>query len=244
MNITDEELYYIIYSNLGILSMRDISKNYGVSLKKVNVISRTIFSSDKLLNAGYKLKNKKNSIKNSKPDKFNHRNTAFFCEGCGNLVYSNRGIKSGFCSRSCVNRSRQDSIETRLKKSESAKERIKKYGPSYGHYYNNSIYRSRIEYAFAEKLSKEGVEFEYELPTKVGNTTLFPDFYIPFSNTYIEVGMSANNLNKHNKITLYTSKLCIGIPNTLIMSNYLISELKLRGIIPFINLNSSSKYLI
>jgi hypothetical protein len=238
MKITDEELYYIIYSNLGILSMVDISKNYGVSLKKVTVISRTIFSSDELLTAGYKVKNKKNSIKNSIPDKFNHRNnTAFFCKGCGDLVYSNRGLKSGFCSRSCVMGSRQDSIETRLKKSESAKLRVKNYSPSFKHYYKNSIYRSNVEYTFANKLDSIGVSYEYEPKTHVGNTYLYPDFYLSFSSTYIELGMSSQYYGKHEKIQKYTGKRCIGIDNKLVMSNYLIHYLKLNGLISFLDSN-------
>ena len=57
-----------------------------------------------------------------------------------------------------------------------------------GSYYNNIWMRSSYEVAYAKYLDKQGIKWLYESKAfDLGNTTYTPDFYLPESDTYIEI---------------------------------------------------------
>jgi len=57
-----------------------------------------------------------------------------------------------------------------------------------GSYYKNIWMRSGYEVAYAKWLDKQDIKWCYESKTfDLGNTTYTPDFYLPETNTYIEI---------------------------------------------------------
>lgn len=54
--------------------------------------------------------------------------------------------------------------------------------------YNKIWFRSSYEYLFAKWLNKNKIKWHYESKTfDLGNTTYTPDFYLPDTDTYIEI---------------------------------------------------------
>jgi hypothetical protein len=83
--------------------------------------------------------------------------------------------------------------------------------------YKNILFRSSYEVAYAKYLDKQGIKWLYEPKTfDLGNTTYTPDFYLPESDTYIEIkGYWRDDAKKkfkmfknkyNNKIKLVTGK--------------------------------------
>lgn len=54
--------------------------------------------------------------------------------------------------------------------------------------YKKILFRSSWEVAYAKYLDKQGIEWQYESKTfDLGETTYTPDFYLPKSDTYVEI---------------------------------------------------------
>lgn len=57
-----------------------------------------------------------------------------------------------------------------------------------GQYYKNIWLRSSYEVIYAKQLDKQGIKWLYEFRRfNLGDTTYIPDFYLPDSDTYVEV---------------------------------------------------------
>jgi hypothetical protein len=121
------------------------------------------------------------------------------CIDCGKELGIYAYNKKSRC-RKCFGLSRRGILHPMYGKSPNWK-RIK---------YKDILMRSTWEVAYAKYLDKQNIKWLYESKTfDLGNTTYTPDFYLPESNTYVEIKgwMRKKSQEKIEKFLLLFSKV-------------------------------------
>jgi hypothetical protein len=125
------------------------------------------------------------------------------CEDCGKEITNKKYKKCSVCyieyminhpHNKGIKKSKtwKDKISSTMKKNGITKGRnngmFGKITHGKGEYYNNVWMRSSYEIAFAKWLDKNKIKWCYESKTfDLGNCTYTPDFYLPETDTYVEI---------------------------------------------------------
>jgi hypothetical protein len=169
-------------------------KCFGFTIKMCKACLHKYRKIPKCIECGKKIKNyyakrckkcfnkwmKENSCNFKRKNRFGENNSNFrhgktynnHCEDCHKLL-------SGYRAKRCKSCSKKGKRSVLFGKPSHHGKREK---------YNNILMRSSYEVKYAKYLDKQGITWLYESKTfDLGNCTYTPDFYLPETDTYIEI---------------------------------------------------------
>jgi len=133
------------------------------------------------------------------------KNKIVYCQNCGKELnksaYHDKAKRCWKCHN--INQKGKSQIKNKgINNGMYGKPSPKGAGRGKGDYYKDIWLRSSYEIAYAKWLDKNNIKWLYESKTfDLNNTTYTPDFYLPKSNTYIEIkGYWRNDAKKKFKL--------------------------------------------